>query len=387
MPLNDDISDRIIARTLRLNRFSASERRKILALHRELEADLTKLLIKVDPMGGTAASYQVVRQSKLLKLSKEEIAAGMRQMRDTQKTGLIQLARDEAEWFVKTANSEIGFNLVTKELSTQQLRAIVSDRLIQGAPSKDWWGRQAADLQRKFEDRVRVGMLKGSTTDEIVRTVRGTKAAGFADGIMEGSRRQAETLVRTSVQAVANEARGKLYEENQDIISGVTWVSTLDSRTSQICIALNGLSWKLPDYTPIGHKIAFEPPPRHFNCRSTTTAVFKSFKELSEGRSVPTESGGRSDAQTLFEKNLRDAGMSEEKIKQALFNARASMDGQVPKDQSFGDWLGKKPVAFQDELLGKGKAQLWRDGKIALTDLVNQDARPLTLAELRAKFG
>lgn len=224
MGLNDAVADRILARAIRLNRFSASERLKILSLHKELENELTKLVFKVDPSGGVSPSYQLARQNKLLGLSQETITAGMRDMRDTSKEGLIQLARDEAEWFVKTATSEIGVNLVTKELSTQQLKAIVGDRLINGAPSKEWWGRQAGDLQNKFADRIRLGMLRGNTTDEIVRAIRGTKAAGFTDGIMEGSRRQTEALVRTSVQAVANEARGKLYEENQDIIDGVTWL-------------------------------------------------------------------------------------------------------------------------------------------------------------------
>lgn len=388
MALNDEIADRILARAIRLNRLSASERRKILSLHKALEDDLTKLLFKVDVTGAVSPGYQVVRRNKLLGMSQETIKAGMRDMRDTSKEGLIQLARDEAEWFIKTATSEVGVNLLTKELSTQQLKAIVGERLIQGAPSSEWWSRQAGDLQNKFSDRVRIGMLRGNTTDEIVRSVRGTKAAGFTDGIMEGSRRQVDALVRTSVQAVANEARGKLYEENQDIINGVTWMATLDNRTSAQCIALNGLSWKLPDFEPIDHKIEWPGyPPRHFNCRSTTTAVFKSFKELSADKAVVTEAGGRSDMQSVYERNLREAGMSEEQIRKSVFEAKASMDGQVPKEQSFGDWLGKKPVAFQDELLGKGKAQMWRDGKLALSDLVDQQSRPLTLAELKSKYG
>lgn len=164
--------------------------------------------------------------------------------------------------------------------------------------------------------------------------------------------------------------------------------STLDNRTSQQCLALNGLSWKLPDFEPIDHKIEWPGyPPRHFNCRSTTTAVFKSFKELSADKAVTTEAGGRSDMQTLYEQNLRESGMSEDKIKQAVFEAKASMDGQVPREQNFGNWLSNKPVAFQDELLGKGKAQMWRDGKISLSQLVDQQSRPLTLAELKSKYG
>jgi SPP1 gp7 family putative phage head morphogenesis protein len=367
---------------------TASERREILWLHHELEVELTRLVIKIDPSGASAPSYKIIRQNKLLEISREEIKAGYREIRDTQQAGLVQLAEAEAEWFIKTTNTEVGFNILTKELSSQQLRAIAGDTLIQGAPSKEWWGRQAGGLQEKFSDKVRLGMLQGNTTDEIVRSVRGTKAAGFADGIMEGSRRQIEATVRTSVQAVANEARIKLIEENSDVYSRVKFLATLDDRTSQKCIALNGLVWKLPDYEPDGHNIKWPGhPPVHWNCRSTTVGVTKSFAELAKPGALRTEAGGRSNAQAIFERNLRESGMSEEKIAKAVFNAKASMDGQVPAEFSFADWLKGKDKAFQDDLLGVGKADLWREGKITLGQLINQDARPLTLAELKAKYG
>jgi hypothetical protein len=40
---------------------------------------------------------------------------------------------------------------------------------------------------------------------------------------------------------------------------------------------------------------------------------------------------------------------------------------------------------WQNEMLGKGKAQLWRDGKITLSQLLDQSGRPLKLSELRGK--
>jgi len=388
MGLNDSMADRIIARAIRLQRLSAGERLKVLGLHRELETDLTKLIIRIDPSGAAAPTYQVKRLRKLLEVTKETIRASYTDIKATHSTGMVQLARAEAEWFIKTAESEVGVNLLTKELSTQQMNAIASDVLIQGAPSKEWWGRQAGDLQQKFTDKIRVGMVQGKTTAEIVRTVRGTRETAFRDGIMETSRRQADALVRTSVQAVANEARGKLYEENQDIIKGLTLLATLDGRTTIRCIALNGLSWSLPDYKPMGHSKPWPGYcPLHWNCRSTMTAVFKSFAELAKPGAVPTEAGGRSNAQAIFERNLRESGMSEEKIAKALIQYKDRLDGEVPKELRFGDWLKGKDTAFQNDLLGKGRAQLWRDGKIGLVDLINQDARPLSLAELKEKYG
>lgn len=64
---------------------------------------------------------------------------------------------------------------------------------------------------------------------------------------------------------------------------------------------------------------------------------------------------------------------------------RASMDG--PTTGTFADFLERKGEDFQNEVLGPGRAQLWRDGKITLQDLVNGRGNPLTLAELRKRHG
>ena len=63
-------------------------------------------------------------------------------------------------------------------------------------------------------------------------------------------------------------------------------------------------------------------------------------------------------------------------------STRSSMDGQVPEETTFKDFLDRKGEAFQDEVLGKGKAKLWRDGKITLQQLLDQSGNPIPLKEL-----
>lgn len=380
---NEKIADRIVARALRLQRLGASERRKVLAMMEKMESQLTRLIIRIDPTGVAAPTYRVSRQEKLIAQAREYIRANYREMRDAQKSFAYQLAKDEAVWFTRTAAAEVGVNILTNELPARTLRVIASDTLIQGSPAAEWWSRQAGGLERRFSDTVRQGILRGETTPEIVQRVAGTKAAGYADGIMETTRRQAEGLVRTSVQTVANEARDKLYEENSDIVKGVTWVATLDPRSCETCMALDGKSWSLPDYEPIGHEIIFPGPVAHFACRCTQVGVFKSFAELSKPGAIRTEAGGNSTLQKQFEERLRERGLSEDKIKTAVFEGRASMDGEVPSSLTFSDWLKDKSESFQNEMLGPGRAELFREGKITLTDLVNQNGRPLTLDQLR----
>jgi hypothetical protein len=65
---------------------------------------------------------------------------------------------------------------------------------------------------------------------------------------------------------------------------------------------------------------------------------------------------------------------------------RASADGQVSDGTSFEQWLSKRTPAQQDEQLGKGRAQLWRDGTITLQQLLDLRGNPLSLAGLEAKY-
>jgi SPP1 gp7 family putative phage head morphogenesis protein len=207
-------------------------------------------------------------------------------------------------------------------------------------------------LAFKFEQQVKLGMVSNETIDQIVRRISGDEA--FA-GVMPQGRANAAALVQTSIAEGANDARLAMYRKNADIIKGVQQLSTLDERTTDICIAYDGAAWDL-DGNPIeGNDLPFDGgPPRHWNCRSTLVPVIKSSDELGVDVEV-------------------------------LPGTRASMDGQVSDKMTFGNWLETKTPEQQDAILGKGKAQLWRDGKITLRDLLDQSGRPLTLEQLKER--
>ncbi len=67
---------------------------------------------------------------------------------------------------------------------------------------------------------------------------------------------------------------------------------------------------------------------------------------------------------------------------------RASMEGQV-NDKTFADWLKHKEAktpGFADKTLGKGRAELFRDGKLTMDQMIS-GGKPLTLGELQGKYG
>jgi hypothetical protein len=63
------------------------------------------------------------------------------------------------------------------------------------------------------------------------------------------------------------------------------------------------------------------------------------------------------------------------------------MNGQVPRDLNYEQWLKTQDTQAQNEALGTRRAQLWRAGRITMDDMVTKDGRALTLAELEQMDG
>ncbi len=185
------------------------------------------------------------------------------------------------------------------------------------------------------------------------------------------SSREAEALIRTSVQSVANAARQATLKANDDVIGGQTWLSVLDFRTSAECIALSGSSWDF-DGNPLGKtKIRFPgPPPLHFACRSDLVPLMKSWEQLAK------ETGGNVELARKMDRLEREFSGSKQ----------ASMGGPVDADLTYEDWLRRQDEEDQIKVLGCGKWELWQAGTIELSDLIDETGRPMTLKELRETF-
>lgn len=241
-----------------------------------------------------------------------------------------------------------------KEPPQTLLESIVKGVLIQGLRISQWWRRQRDETLDSIMRVVRQGVVNGESNDDMARRIQGGRVGGVTvPGIMRTTRRKAAAIAATAVSAVQNRTRQETFQANSDLIKGYQQVSTLDNKTSDICIAYSGEAWDLEGNPIPPATLPFNGgPPRHFNCRSTLVPVLKSFREL---------------------------GIDLDEIPEGT---RASMDGQVPGDISFSDWLKTKPNSFADELLGPKRARLWRNGKISLRDLVDMRGEPMTLDQL-----
>ena len=240
------------------------------------------------------------------------------------------------------------------------LKKIASDVLIQGAPSRDWWARQSADTAFKLANEIRTGAALGETNQQIIKRVVGevvtakAPAEGGPPGIMPLARKNAAAIVQTSMQTVAAEARRETIKLNRELTNGIMQVSTLDAHTSLTCVAYDGATWDV-DYQPSqGNDLPYNGGvPRHWNCRSSEIALMKTFREMGIDLDEP------------------DAG------------TRASSNGQVSAKMTFSEYLKLKGEAYQDEVLGPGRAELFRAGKLSTRDMVDMSGRPIRLADLR----
>lgn len=341
MTVDEQIEKLLTDRKILLFRYDAYLRHEV---NKRLSSLQKQLLTRITSAGIESVTKRELNQ--LLKDIKQLITEKYSNISEYSDSELSELLPVEVASTTAIYNQAVKFDLFNT-VPQSRVAAIKNALIINGSSLSDWWEKQGADLSFKFAGLVRQGLLDGKQTNQLITE---------AKELMGANRRWAETLVRTAVMKVHDKAQEIVKDENLDILKGEKHVSTLDKRTSSICQIRDGLAWDL-DRNPIGdHNVPYARPPLHPNCRSTLRLITKSWREL---------------------------GLDVDEIPEST---RASMDGQVKESLTYEDWLKSKSAAEQDEILGKGKADLWRNGVITFRDMLDQSGRPLTIKELREQF-
>lgn len=331
--VNDLLLDATVRHQVYLQRYSTATVNKIIALLNRTDADLVAQILKRDPTA-TTGTWSRKRLDVLLtevrKINRDLYA----QVERATRREMRALASYEAGFQQRLLSSTIPVTLDIVTPAAEQLASAVLSRPFQGRLLSEWVSGLEAGTFARLRDQLRIGYVEGESIDTMVRRIRGTRINQYKDGVLEISRRGAQAMVRTAINHTANTAKEELFKANEDVIKSVRWVSTLDGRTSQICIGLDGKVFPVKQ----GRR-----PPAHINCRSTTVPVTKSFREL---------------------------GVDADEVAPGT---RASMDGQVPDDVTYGDWLGKQSAGFQDDVLGVTKGRLFRRGGLDVRAFVDRN--------------
>ena len=341
----------MISHSVDLARLDAHERAKVIALLKQLEDNLKELLATkvLSEMGKQSTNALLKEVEALIQSTYTAAQAGAAETL----TGLGEVQVQATTHALESVlNITIGPG---SKPSAGYLEKLASDVLIEGAPSKAWWSRQAGDVAFRFSQALRTGLAAGETNQQIIARIAGTKDT---PGVMDIARKNAAALVQTSVATVAQESKNAMYGKNADVIKGTMWSATLDGHTCEQCANLDGQKWDLEGAAMPGTTMPFAAPPRHWNCRCVALPVLKTFAEM---------------------------GIDMPEI--PLTGHRASTDGPVPRGTTFADWLKGRTEEQISEQFGRGRAELYKSGKISLRDMLDMSGNPLTLAQLKDKYG
>ena len=225
--------------------------------------------------------------------------------------------------------------------------------------------------QEQLARHIRQGVFSGESTQQIARRMIGRldfgqkgnvrQIAAAGGEVTKLANYQVRTIVRTSINQVQNQASQAVYAANKKVSPKYEYVATLDSRTSAICMRLDGQTFAYNNGPT---------PPQHFNCRSTTVPVVD-FNGLQ--KKYP---------------NL-------EKPPATQFDTRPSATGRVPQGTTYGNWLVKQDKDLQIKTLGsEGKVNYFKklakregSGQAALRKMIRNDGSERSLKDLERLYG
>ncbi len=357
--INETLRDESIAHSIWVARYSTGVANRMVKTLNETDADLTgRLLDALDRL--PADSFTVKRLESLLGSVRELNRQAVSALQSVLQGELREFAEHEAGYQLSLFDSllpgPVASRYPLQGITADMVYATAMSQPFQGRLLSEWASNLESDRLTRIINAVRCGYLAGDTTETIARSVRGHANQHYRDGAIQMSRANAASIAKTAVNHIAATARSSFANANSDIAKGKQWLSTLDNRTTHLCIIRDRLSYTL-DGKPIGHKVPYlQGPGRiHFCCRSTETLILKSWREL---------------------------GLDIDEMDEGT---RASMDGQVAAETNYRDWLERQPYRRQVEVLGEKRARLMRDGGMSPDEFYTDRGEWLTLEQLRQR--
>lgn len=318
------ITNRYVQHTLDLIRVANGQSQLTVTELRSLQRRLRLLIIDF------GVPRNVRQQTALFATLQDEIRTVYGRIARAQIRTTATLIEMNADWAIRAGRYE-------KPVTARTLNKVRDSLTVLGSSVQEHWEKQAGNLFFKVKAQIRMGASAGQTEQEIVKRIMGDAREGTS-GIMEQAVREARGTVDASTQAASDAGRRAAMRENG--INALRWFAILDAVVCENCAVRADKLWTI-DGEPLGHDIPYEAVPLHPWCRCILVP-----EQYPDG---PPEDG--------------DVGVNR-----------------------FDKWLEKLPKEKQDDLLGVGRAELWRQDKITTSDLIGQNGRFLTLTELRERF-
>ena len=298
----------------------------------------------------------------------------------------VAVNKKYASSFIKTDPTQINI-FTSKQFTEDDFKNFGSGKFeltarqgaMQTLPNGETVEKAFRGIAKKQQDilatNIRAGVFSGESTAEIARRMAGRldfdklgnarQIAAAGGQSIKVAANQIQTIVRTSVNQVQNQASQAVYAANSKVAPKYEYVATLDSRTSPICRRLDG------------RKFAYNKgptPPQHFNCRSTTVPVvdYEGLRKREEFKDLTPPPKGK-----------------------VVTRPTGEGTGRVPQDTQYGDWLLGQDKKLKVKTLGNEQkvryferlAKKEGSGQKAIRKMVREDGSERSLKDLERLYG
>lgn len=353
--VNEDLLDNAVRHKIGLKRLQGTIRNKVVSKLNSYDEDIRRSLRQYLPdiLGpetvGTGPMPQLMEE--IDSISQEAWSEAGSIMGSEMLDATLYEARYQKRNLENTVPLEIDVDTPPEV----DLESMVGDNVIDiedDSTRRDlsgWIDSAKEDRQRRINNEIRMGEAEDLAPQTVERRVMGSDQANEEDGAVHWGRVFAAGIAETALTEFTTNVQNQVAQRNTNLIKGVQWVSTLDLRTTMICMDRDGNVYPYNQ----GPR-----PPAHYNCRSTITLITRSWQEMGI-----------------------DAG-------EISPDSRASMNGQVPASMDYEQWLNKQARKSRDlveDALGKKRAQLFMDGEIDIEKFTNRKGEVIDLETLEQR--
>lgn len=342
MSVNSEMHDKLVNRSAMSRLFENSLNKKINA-HINEHIDVIDLIVKKS----STRDNKAVKDLQLV--IDKEVEKHYANLHNVTSRHLIDFFSDQASYIFQVLEKSVGdFFRVNKPSRRVAEEIVLKKPIYKDTTLAAGWGGIALNEKKKIESIVREGVSKGLSEADIALLIR-------KEDPYKITRNQSLGLARTAMTSVYSQADQQVYQANRKILKGWQYVAVLDSRTTPLCAHRDGKVYPVDDTEHL--------PPAHWFCRSTTSPVVKSWKDLAETEGIDA----------IRKRNLKD--VPQDVIEQ--------YDGMASMGESYNDWLLRQPLNVQLKHLGDtASLKALQEGKLSLSKF-DDKGRILSLKQLR----
>lgn len=280
----------------------------------------------------------------------QELLRNARDNYNITKRSLLDLAGDQFSYTVQKLEAAIGQIWSVHRPDRRVDEDIVLRRPLHNDQTlAQGWASISQSERVRLEAEIRRGMAEGLTAAQLAVRIR----KGHVNNI---TYTQSKALVVTAITSVQNQVDQEIYGANEKSLRGYQYIAVLDSRTTSICAHRDGSIF------PIGDLVHL--PPAHFNCRSTTVPVFKSWDDMAKLEGV--------------------AQVRKNNIEKLTPEQIAFYDGQAPLRETYNDWLHRQPQEVKLRHLGDyQRVEMFDAGDLTVDKFTNDAGNSIGIKELR----